>query len=796
MKVSKKRKYSRGGCNECRRRKMKCDETKPYCYNCSRLNKECMYRPKFQFKDIAKEFDSKQTNVKENTGDVVFQRDKNISLKKLSIKSSNQNGNTRGKTQGRKEDTSLIWKEKLGKESPLVNSVTSSNDSPLGSYNLTMLLPMEKMEHENVVNQDNFSEEKIVAAMDQEFDITDMDMILDEANLLVTGINDITMYNYSLEDGIKNIADSVSDIQRSHSVSVLSQDADREEFRSQEHGFNIGLNTLSAHSFLGSKNSNYARLHEVNKFLRQETRDASDHPTFLKNSELAEIVADSVMLNEAERNDLNAFVLLNLSYSIYPFASSIESNQATILLLSYLKKCHYLVFSLLAFSATLQQNILCRDNQKKSQEYVTKCLKFLSKAFADSKWDNAQEQPKNIERLLLTVLVLTSNFASVSYSNENQILNSWKYHLKGAKDLLLKFSRALSNRKEKPTTYMSPGLALAKTWFFAIEGIASIFTPLGGTLNGTTKKRLTNNVDGLVAHDNTAIFAETGFFDRENNPEYHDTLLTEGFLYSDQKSVDFNLFLGYTKELVFAIEKISNALNHLRVYGPTQLSNQALGDIMTSLHSAKGVRIIPKINEETFEIHKDSIAHPNYDGPELSRLSPETYCKISKQGEDSYFSWLDFSHQIHVDSLYLRVYNTSGLMKLPRSHSLIQQILKGMLRYMFFLRSKSSPDFVDHRYDILAETGRFYVLKDEFDTRCMMAHSAYVMCIPLVQDEVDFEKLELYFLGIACLGTGSALRSLKNLKESKKKSKNYHNAYQRLMEYDDCVLQDMDIPFC
>ncbi|SCU80375.1 LADA_0B06964g1_1 [Lachancea dasiensis] len=38
-----KRKYSRNGCTECKRRRMKCDEGKPTCWQCARLNRECVY---------------------------------------------------------------------------------------------------------------------------------------------------------------------------------------------------------------------------------------------------------------------------------------------------------------------------------------------------------------------------------------------------------------------------------------------------------------------------------------------------------------------------------------------------------------------------------------------------------------------------------------------------------------------------------------------------------------------------------------------------------------------------------
>lgn len=47
----KKRSYSRNGCIQCKKRKFKCDEHKPTCYNCINANKECSYRQILKFKD-------------------------------------------------------------------------------------------------------------------------------------------------------------------------------------------------------------------------------------------------------------------------------------------------------------------------------------------------------------------------------------------------------------------------------------------------------------------------------------------------------------------------------------------------------------------------------------------------------------------------------------------------------------------------------------------------------------------------------------------------------------------------
>ncbi|KHC60222.1 hypothetical protein MGC_00886 [Candida albicans P37039] len=41
--VSQKRIYSKHGCKECKRRKIKCDEGKPSCWQCIRLRKDCSY---------------------------------------------------------------------------------------------------------------------------------------------------------------------------------------------------------------------------------------------------------------------------------------------------------------------------------------------------------------------------------------------------------------------------------------------------------------------------------------------------------------------------------------------------------------------------------------------------------------------------------------------------------------------------------------------------------------------------------------------------------------------------------
>lgn len=59
-----KRKYSRSGCTECKKRRMKCDENKPKCWQCDRLGRDCIYIIN------AKNKKRRQPTTKKNTTEV------------------------------------------------------------------------------------------------------------------------------------------------------------------------------------------------------------------------------------------------------------------------------------------------------------------------------------------------------------------------------------------------------------------------------------------------------------------------------------------------------------------------------------------------------------------------------------------------------------------------------------------------------------------------------------------------------------------------------------------------------
>ncbi|CCE65678.1 hypothetical protein TPHA_0M01040 [Tetrapisispora phaffii CBS 4417] len=86
-----KRKYSRNGCTECKRRRMKCDETKPTCWQCSRLNRHCVYV--FNPKNKKRNKDLLATALSSNDNEDKFKLKKTISgtTSISSIKSESKN---------------------------------------------------------------------------------------------------------------------------------------------------------------------------------------------------------------------------------------------------------------------------------------------------------------------------------------------------------------------------------------------------------------------------------------------------------------------------------------------------------------------------------------------------------------------------------------------------------------------------------------------------------------------------------------------------------------------------------
>ncbi|GEQ66413.1 hypothetical protein JCM33374_g76 [Metschnikowia sp. JCM 33374] len=153
-----------------------------------------------------------------------------------------------------------------------------------------------------------------------------------------------------------------------------------------------------------------------------------------------------------------------------------------------------------ARSVFLQSNLV--DDEFAYYKYLSKCLALLGPALGDhmSKVDSVPLP--NIEAVLLTVLLLTSSNASNSKQN-------WRPHLRGAKDILLKYT---TSRKDISSSKL---ILLCKYWFIVIEILAGLSSKLGGTIESDEELDLLfsysdRNEEQVLS--NLGLVANNGFF--------------------------------------------------------------------------------------------------------------------------------------------------------------------------------------------------------------------------------------------------------------------------------------------
>lgn len=172
-----KRKYSRNGCTECKKRRMKCDETKPTCWQCARLNRDCVYI-------------SNPRNKKRKTQN----GDKDISTDNKS------EAHTHSSTQ------SPVGLVESQPENGL-NSI-SNNGSPSLLQNITGNNSPNFSTNQNTTNTNNGSNfNNITSEVSNTMPMAGMDGI--DTNLLMQNLNDIV--NMKLND-VTNINEDMKDL--------------------------------------------------------------------------------------------------------------------------------------------------------------------------------------------------------------------------------------------------------------------------------------------------------------------------------------------------------------------------------------------------------------------------------------------------------------------------------------------------------------------------------------------------------------------------------------------------------
>lgn len=828
----KKRKYSRKGCKECKRRKIKCDEASPACQNCSRLNKTCVYdqkprfsheeyeygEPKFQVstarpgEPLQVRFYDHEVAKKQASGHDVqlgpyaptyeplgpnrsghinqISQHHNHELRRPYGQDSGTGVRNAGQTinnAGQNMSQSISQSINQNISQNINQSISQSISSNINNIGYALDSADHKLEFLLPAAQTLTPTESGLAMSPNTFTSLDMQTLFDEASVLVHDMNYL-------------IGPDLADQLAVAPLSSVSQDT--------MNNLALGSNTSPLSNTLDEKLQ-----FRIDDFSAQIHEDAYVSPLgisehlLMSNLELIDRCIAENSLVEPHLTFLRTVTNTDLLYHLYPFALLVELNEAVKLLLTYSAKCPYLLTSLLAILATFQFNQTGKlSHDRARQKYITVCFKALSDAFTEhSGFKNSAIFASNIEKLLLTVLVLTSYFTATTTLQNDNILNSWKAHLRGARDLLMNYSKISNSSYQNSALVMSGGLAFAKCWFFAIESSAGIHSPLGGTLLTSGKPGAALSEEDIFQNrpqpsmDNeNAIFAETGIFDRAVHPEYYDALCRVNMVVLSPKLTDFHLYWGYTSKFVNVVLLLCAAIDTMRANNLEVCPQRWVAHIVALNIDAGSDIIVPQVSVKTFEVPATSVGHPDYSGPgKVSFPAANWVTDTDELGGKHYYLWFDASQQLRVDYLFLWMLALRAFMNARRTHPHVQELIQKMLCGSFFIKSKSLSRYEPEKDKVIVESDHYYLSLNTFDIRCIMIQSIFRLLSGLVVDDEDFEKIELYFMGLVKLGNGSSLNSLDILARFKENRRTRRK--DRPDEVDDEIYdyyeRTIDIPF-
>lgn len=428
--------YSKRGCRECKRRKIKCDEAKPSCWQCERLNKLCLYPeigekvPRVSLKQL-KTFKSTKFPdrlLSTSSGDMLAAdlttqhapqppppiaphrpaMVQGYQLPPMVPTVAVQNYRTPASS-----ISNLLNDSKL----PVFDAFNRNNTSPssvslhiqdlpnpsLFNTPQTFQAANSSMSNESILLGDNY----------QFFNHEDLNVLATDLNNIVTDIMFAQNYTHKRDDSEK---------------------------------------TPSPKSDTPAQQS--APLQVERNFPLSYIHVTKSH--------------ERLYLEEF----YNEFANVILPFNSYDNTTKSYFNPARDILLKCASNEPFLLAAILAQGA---KSAFTKNNLPEDEEaycsYLSRCLKLLGPALGKSTANPPLNSSlaSNIELVLLTVLLLTSSNASNTKQN-------WRPHLRGAKDLLLKKTQNKSSFRD------SKVMVFCKFWYISIEILAGLSSKIGGTL--------------------------------------------------------------------------------------------------------------------------------------------------------------------------------------------------------------------------------------------------------------------------------------------------------------------------
>ncbi|ODV98064.1 hypothetical protein PACTADRAFT_47886 [Pachysolen tannophilus NRRL Y-2460] len=730
--IKKKRHYSRNGCGECKRRKLKCDEVHPICTYCQNTKRNCNYDKIIKFNNsrifTINSKNEKLVNLKchggkakkigVGNGKQVKQLVNRASFSDSVVPTSPStsytvNDSTTGVDTATAATTAatptiknasspvptlrfLLNENETGENYNLNadyygrNSSDNKNDINKGQYGYDI---NQAQQHQNDNHSNNNNNNNNNNSNSNNFYPALFDELFNDASSLINDLNDLIQLDppfkelYQQENNTNSNAIFDNNVFGDYSVDAT--DNNENNFHSNKN------NSISDKNNTISQEFDY--LEKLNNSISQN--DLINIANFFQFS-----------LSSSHMNYLKIFIT-DMYLTLAPFATSYLQNSLIHTMLIQAKKAPYLLSAMLATAARYQyyQRLSAIDDldngpaigafevhKKLRSYYLTNCLNAL-----DSVLKKKEEITNNIESLLFTILVLAADFSSSSGSN-------WRAHLRGAKDLLLKYSTC--------TSLNNTGVALSKCIFGSMEILASLTIPIGGTIHNSLEL---NQLLNLTDPDYGKVLSEIGFSVNCYSLKNDGTVVV--------KTNSYNIYLGLTnsmveafKETILALEAIRRALSKKEGTKTDNLSEKEKFSKMVDyvngepqLHVNEILKIMRLLDEsgQDFVITKDA----PYVIPSESPHHPENLIKSMKSQDlqknqfndkrfmgvplscyfyseinKNWFSYFDLVNQVHRLAGTLRILICNEAFNLSCDSKIAQHLVKRILDSFFFIRVKDN----------------------------------------------------------------------------------------------------------
>lgn len=329
-----------------------------------------------------------------------------------------------------------------------------------------------------------------------------------------------------------------------------------------------------------------------------------------------------------------------------PLMPNIGLNPVRDVVLNYAKRETYLLYALLACGARVafRQSKKIEDDQAYCS-YLSSCLNILSDHFAD---ENLIIE--NVEPMLLTILLLTSDCASSKNVR-------WRAHLKGAKELFKKFS------------VQSDILHFCRNWLITYEVLAGVTNVYGGIFQSDSEE-----LDKFITND--AHYLKS--LKKLNMIDVH------GFNYISGHIIDLDLVF---KEII----KMLNKMRRFRLSqrGQNFKKSHLSSDInppIVSYDQIEAISVQLSILQQKEIIDKSGIipiSNPNHPSQTSFFQSFDSIETINFNNNSVTFSWYDISHQSHV--LAAKIVFMTKIMEYSKKTTLVQDLVGKALHFVRFL---------------------------------------------------------------------------------------------------------------